>query len=250
MDCFNKFSEEVCQELKYYVYRLVDPINGQTFYIGKGKNNRVFAHVNCALKNFDGENYITKEEDDDSLKLKRIREIKSAGLDVIHIIQKFGLTEDQAHLIESVLIDAYCIDNLTNKVKGFGSDECSINAITLEKNHSIKEFDDTDDNPKYIIIKIKDYWLNLRGSLYETVRSAWKLKLERANKYPYVLAVVNGIAKEVYAVNEWHYAYGRDGRIEFTGDVADENIRRIFIDKKIPKRFRKKGSALPTMYSN
>ena len=99
MDCVNKFSEEVCQELKYYVYRLVDPINGQTFYIGKGKNNRVFAHVNCALKNFDGENYISEEDDEDSLKLKRIREIKSAGLDVIHIIQKFGLTEDQAHLI-------------------------------------------------------------------------------------------------------------------------------------------------------
>jgi hypothetical protein len=28
-----KFSNEVCEELKYYVYRLVDPRNGQTFYV-------------------------------------------------------------------------------------------------------------------------------------------------------------------------------------------------------------------------
>lgn len=41
MEELNKFSPEVCDELKYYVYRLVDPRNGQTFYVGKGKNNRV-----------------------------------------------------------------------------------------------------------------------------------------------------------------------------------------------------------------
>lgn len=31
MEELNKFSPEVCAELKYYVYRLVDPRNGQTF---------------------------------------------------------------------------------------------------------------------------------------------------------------------------------------------------------------------------
>lgn len=34
------FSPEVCEKLGYYVYRLIDPRNGQTFYIGKGKGNR------------------------------------------------------------------------------------------------------------------------------------------------------------------------------------------------------------------
>ena len=45
-----EFSPEVCREIGYYVYRLVDPRNGQTFYVGKGKNNRVFAHAKRALK--------------------------------------------------------------------------------------------------------------------------------------------------------------------------------------------------------
>ena len=49
------FTPEVIEKLNYYVYRLIDPRNGQTFYIGKGKGNRVFAHVNEALKDYDGE---------------------------------------------------------------------------------------------------------------------------------------------------------------------------------------------------
>ena len=44
------FTKEVIDQLQYYVYRLIDPRTGQTFYVGKGKGNRVFAHVNDALK--------------------------------------------------------------------------------------------------------------------------------------------------------------------------------------------------------
>ena len=32
----NKFSKEVSDKLQYYVYRLVDPRTGLTFYVGKG----------------------------------------------------------------------------------------------------------------------------------------------------------------------------------------------------------------------
>ena len=36
-----KFSTEVATQIGFYVYRLIDPRNGQTFYVGKGKENRV-----------------------------------------------------------------------------------------------------------------------------------------------------------------------------------------------------------------
>ena len=39
------FSEETKKEINYYVYRLVDPMTGQTFYVGKGKEDRVFDHI-------------------------------------------------------------------------------------------------------------------------------------------------------------------------------------------------------------
>jgi hypothetical protein len=44
------FSETVCNSLGNYVYRLIDPRNGETFYVGKGKGNRVFAHIQGELK--------------------------------------------------------------------------------------------------------------------------------------------------------------------------------------------------------
>ncbi|HBZ78363.1 MAG TPA: hypothetical protein DEO39_06640, partial [Clostridiales bacterium] len=90
------FTPEVIEQLKYYVYRLIDPRNGQTFYVGKGKGNRVFAHVNDALKSFNGESYVDDKEDDVSSKIMQIRDIRNSGLEVIHIIQRYGLTEKEA----------------------------------------------------------------------------------------------------------------------------------------------------------
>jgi hypothetical protein len=39
------FPTEVSRRLKTYVYRLINPRNGETFYVGKGQGNRVFAHI-------------------------------------------------------------------------------------------------------------------------------------------------------------------------------------------------------------
>lgn len=100
-----KFSPEVCKELDYYVYRLIDPRNGETFYVGKGKDNRVFEHVKQALK-------LDKDEDEITVKYDRIQEIKNSGLDVIHIIHRHGMNEKTAFEVESALIDAY--PGLTN----------------------------------------------------------------------------------------------------------------------------------------
>lgn len=100
------------------------------------------------------------------------------------------------------MIDASSIDRkLTNRIKGFSSTEPR-NAITLQRNLSAKEYIDSCDNPKYIIIKVKDYWLNQRKSRYDCTRSAWKLNIEVAKKYQYVLSVTGGIVYEVYKVDE------------------------------------------------
>jgi len=243
-----KFSKEVCEKIQTYVYRLIDPRNGQTFYVGKGKNNRVFAHANDALDSFDGQKYIEDEEDYVSLKVNTIREIKRAGLEVLHVIQKYGLTNEEAFLVESVLIDIYGLGNLTNKVKGHHAFNGPINTVTLEREESIKEYQEDSSHPKYIIIKVKDYWINERGSIYEAVRSSWKMSINKARNYSYVLAVVNGIVRDVFEVNEWIQL--DSGRIEFNGVRANQNIACLFINKKIPERFRKKGQACPFLYSD
>ena len=241
------FSPEVCEELKYYVYRLVDPRNGNTFYVGKGKNNRVFAHVACALSEITDVDYDSKTDDEENLKYQTIRAIQDAGLDVIHIIQRYGLSEHDALVIESALIDVYCLEQLTNKIKGYFSNDPE-NAIALEKRLSAKEFDESTLTCSFMIIKVKNYMVEQRGSRYEATRMSWRVNPTEAQKYQYVLSVTGGIVFEVYKVHEWHYCSGEGGRAEFTGEIAEKNIRAIFINKKIPEKYRKKGLASPCLY--
>lgn len=136
---------------------------------------------------------------------------------------------------------------MTNKIKGFSASEPT-NAITLQRDIAAKEYIDSTDNPKYIIIKVKDYWLSQRKDRYDCTRSAWRINPNEASKYPYVLSVTGGVVREVYKVTEWHYCKERSGRAEFTGEVAEAEVRNIFKDKRIPAKYRRRGQASPFLY--
>ncbi|EPM0272500.1 LEM-3-like GIY-YIG domain-containing protein, partial [Klebsiella pneumoniae] len=101
----DSFPPEVAERLQYYVYRLIDPRNGETFYVGKGKGNRVFAHARGDI-----------ESDSLSEKMTRIRSIHIAGFDVAHVIHRHGLSEKSAFEVEAALIDAY--PGITNIMDG------------------------------------------------------------------------------------------------------------------------------------
>src|SRR5438045_250662 len=91
------FSGDVTAKLKTYVYRLIDPRNGETFYVGKGQGNRVFSHIR-AEQNLEG--------DDLDNKVRRIREIRLAGFEVAHVIHRHGMDDQTAFEVEAALIDA------------------------------------------------------------------------------------------------------------------------------------------------
>ncbi len=240
------FTSEVIDQLQYYVYRLIDPRNGHTFYVGKGKGNRVFAHVNDALKSFEGNSYEDKGEDDVSSKIQQIREIRNAGLDVIHVIQRYGLTEKEAFEVESALIDVY--GELTNIQSGHASDRGVNNAEVLQRELSCEIYDEPD--LKYIIIKINNRILEERGwDVYETVRCAWKVNLTKVKGYKYCLAVLNGVVRNVYEIEGWQKDHmGETGRYEFYGTEAADEVKNLFINKRIPENYRKKGMASPVLY--
>src|SRR5438046_1436983 len=104
------FPPEVAAKLKTYVYRLIDPRNGETLYIGKGQGDRVFSHIRAQV-----------EGDDLDNKLKRIRAIHVSGFEVAHVIHRHGMDEKTAFEIEAALIDAYL--GLTNVAGGTGSND-------------------------------------------------------------------------------------------------------------------------------
>ena len=41
-----EFTPDMHHKLGHYVYRLIDPRDGSTFYVGRGQVNRVFEHIN------------------------------------------------------------------------------------------------------------------------------------------------------------------------------------------------------------
>lgn len=220
---------------KYYVYRLVDPRTLQTFYVGKGCGDRVLQHVNNVKL------LTSSEEDELSLKSQQIAEILGSGKSIISIIHRRGLTEHEAFEVESALIDAY--PGLTNKQKGHDFERGAISLDDLYESSNAVEYDEPEDN--YIIIKTSFNAIMANGNLYEATRICWRAKLEKAHKYNYVFAVINGIVREVYKVKRW-FQFNSD-RIAFEGEPVTDQMTR-FKNKRIPEKYRKKGSSNPFLY--
>ena len=55
---------------------------------------------------------------------------------------------------------------------------------------------------------------------------------------------------EVYEVDCWIETknVNRKGRYEFIGKIAQDSIRNLFINNKLPQKYRKKGMASPILY--
>ena len=234
------FSSDVIDKIDNYVYRLIDPRDFQTFYVGRGVGNRVFQHAKDELENFE------KDEDELTTKLKQIREIRLSGKEVLCVIHRHGLTKDQAKEVESALID--CYPGLTNLVSGYGSDRGLITTEDLQATFRRPIYEEPDD-VEYVIIKTTNAVVQAaQGGLYEATRRAWRANLNKVKNVKLVLSVVSGIVREVYAVKEWYRSPEADNRVEFIGEPARDEVANLFRGKMIPECYRKKGMASPLLY--
>lgn len=197
---YERFSKPVREKLGYYVYRLVDPRNDETFYVGRGVNNRCFDHM---------------EEADDarrggsrSAKTDRINAIHRAGLPVGAYIHRHALRDDEeTGVVEAVLIQAYA--DLTNKVAGEGTTEFGA--------RSTGELIDRYDDPpaefsrhKCVLLTLDDRWPRDDDDaptawfdIYARARHGWNLDLKRAQKADYVVAHARGIIIGVFTPDAW-----------------------------------------------
>ena len=182
------FKQSVIEGLKCYVYVLVDPRNNCIFYVGKGSGNRVYQHAQAALV-----------EDSPSLKLSTIREIKGLGLDVKYYIIRHNLSEQEAYLVESSIIDlltypAFNKENiLTNIVSGHHQWNEGIK--TDEEINILYDCPKIEPIPgdRLLLVSLnKSYQQSKatgvyrRANDYESVRKYWKLSRDKANKVKYI----------------------------------------------------------------
>jgi hypothetical protein len=205
------FSYEICERMGYYVYILKDPRNERIFYIGKGYGNRIFDHVNCAIKSSDS-----------SDKLHIIRSIHSEGKQVEHYILRHGLTEKESFEVESACIELMGIKNITNIVSGQHTWDRGLKTVDeIIQHYGAPAINITE--PSIIININRLYRRNMTPEeLYEAVRSSWRVSESRSKLAKYAIASYRGFVLEVYKINGWNR---KGDRWEFFGEIAEPSVR-------------------------
>ena len=241
----DSFPPHVASKLGTYVYRLIDPRNGETFYVGKGKGNRVFSHVRAELGT-------GGDEVDD--KLQRIREIRLAGLEVAHVIHRHGMDDETAFEVEAALIDAF--PGLTNVAGGRGgADFGAMHAAEIVRRYSAE----------VAVFEHRALLINVNRSaagrsLYDATRYAWRIDRAKAEDAEVVLATVQGLIVAAFVADRWlpataanfpgrAAAGGAPGRWGFVGEEAPLDLRERYVGKRVPDEYQKRGAANPVRYT-
>jgi hypothetical protein len=232
------FDEKTQQELKSYVYMLLDPQDDKPFYVGKGRaNNRVFEHLACALTDTDAS----------TLKYDKIREIKKKGQIVKHIIVRHGLTDSEAFQIEASLIDTlnYCGLGLSNQQGGHNSiDKGLMTSEEIIRLYNAQPLNKIESN--CVLININKTYERGNGTeaIYQATKETWLISKAKVELIKYVLSEYKGLIVEVFEV-----VNGQKQKIQiqvtgygFIGKPAPENIRNLYINKSVAHK-KTKGQA-------
>ncbi|SDN61158.1 hypothetical protein SAMN04487897_103336 [Paenibacillus sp. yr247] len=238
-----QFSKQVIDELKYYVYIYSDPDTEEIFYVGKGKGNRVFSHLN---------------EQTESEKIKKINAIRGNGKEPKIEILLHGIDDEITALkVEASVIDLLGKDRLTNKVRGWQS--ALYGRIEISKLVSYYERESIEIPEKAILIRINQLFRFGMSDieLYDATRGIWKVGQDR-EKVDYAFSIFDGIIQQVYKIEKWfpagttfstRGALNDPGRFEFVGKIADADIINKYIGKSVEHYF-PKNSQNPIMYLN
>lgn len=87
----------------FYVYALVDPVDGSIFYVGKGREKRYAVHF---------------RRSNNPLVADRMVELHRAGLEARAFCLADGLTENEAFALESIHIESFASERLCNIAPG------------------------------------------------------------------------------------------------------------------------------------
>lgn len=226
-----EITPEVAKVLKSYVYVYIDPRNGKPFYIGKGKGNRLFAHL---------------KDRSEVEKVAKIDEIRDSGKEPRIEILRYGLSDSEAHLVEAASIDLLGKDKLTNRMSGHH--ETSFGRITSQRVITMLTAKKVKVQHKAILITINKLYRSDMSpeELYEVTRGIWKVGEASRNKVEFAMSIYQGIVLEVYRIKQWYPAgtlkyktrdssdFKDSGRWEFSGSIA-EDIRDEYIDFSVGK---------------
>lgn len=177
----------------------------------------MFAHANDALN-----------EELHSLKLDTIRSIRHSGLQVEYYILRHNMTDKEAYLVESTLIDllTYAAFNLesmlTNIAAGHHQWDEGIKTVEeLETTYVCNPIDVSEKgrlllvslNKTYNQTNVKD-GIYRRPNFYEATRKYWRIGRYRPQNIRYLLGVYQSVVRSVIEVSSYKWVEkSEDGTI-------------------------------------
>ncbi|WP_375228516.1 LEM-3-like GIY-YIG domain-containing protein [Roseobacter sp. S98] len=208
------FNAMVSAKLAAYVYALADPrkegaLKDRIFYIGKGNGNRCFSH---ARNEADGASLNEGEH-----RLARIREIRSAGKDVEVLIVSHGLTDPDAHSLETALIPLL---GDTNKVAGHGDRGFWLTENQVKEIHDRPiERGDIDlirGNLLFVSLNQQDTTMLLNGVDDEVAQATlgnWNLNERDSRRVDCIVGVKNSLVLSVFETEKTPHNITRFDRL-------------------------------------
>jgi hypothetical protein len=241
-----EFDFATSQTLGYYVYCLVDA-DGVPFYIGKGVDNRVFAHARATLS-----------DDATGLKLDKIKQIISTtGKPPKAFLVRWQLSEQESFIVESALIDFSELLGLklTNLVLGHGSYNSGIMSVEEAiATFSARKLNRLLDPCIIVNINRTKKRTSSEADIFEATRGDWVVAEKQRDKTRYALAEKRGLIVGVFTVEKWHpvEVLTRSGqkktRWRFDGATAPKEIQDRYLHKSIA-HIKMQGASNPIRYS-
>jgi hypothetical protein len=234
----NKRSK-IFRDLKNYVYvycTITDDNKRIPIYIGKGKSDRCFQHLNNLT-------------DSSSEKHRKIHDAilkNRLGIDIL----AYGLDDQTALIVESACIDLMGIENLTNTVRGQGNNVKRVQLGELSNLLTDKKIKVQPEHRGVAILINRDYRPSFGDlELFEITRGIWSAKMKTLSKDAiHAYATFHGVVKEVYEIHSWvpagtqeYFTRGlnperlENARWEFVGRKAPKDVRDIYVGKILDK---------------
>ena len=228
------------RDLKSYVYiycEINDKNKRVPIYIGKGKSDRFFSHLNDL-------------NDLSVLKNKKITDLlkeNKLGIDIL----AYGLDNKTALTVESACIDLMGIDNLANVVRGQGDNVKRVPLNELSNLLIEKTVKVAPEHRGVSILINRDYRPTFGDlEIFEITRGIWTKKMVTiSGEGEYAYATFKGVVKEVYEIHSWVPAGTQEyftrrldparlekARWEFVGRKAPDKLRELYIGKIIERK--------------
>jgi hypothetical protein len=237
------FPPGVAAKLRWYVYLLAEPAPGRPFYVGRGRGDRCFRHVQAArsgppgpdveVEGRDPGDHTDHRDHDDHLSkkfpvLEKIREVEATEGPVRLEILRYGLNADEARLVETAAADALGLqpDSKRGSRRVLATDL----GTRLAKRAKFKR-----DHP-VVLLRVGGKGAD---TAYGKVRHGWRIGRRwtdlRSSRSPKWAVIVAGdIAVGVYRIEGWEPTplQVRKGQSGTPGTTTRSTYRHSFVGER------------------